>query len=88
MGGNRNYRVVLEPRAELTTLFLPRCKNCHAPHPIATKAADPSRCPECGEPAQLGREREESAAIATPLTARIAFAIARAFRALAERIRP
>lgn len=31
--------------------FLPRCKNCHAPHPLARPGRfDDSKCPDCGTP--------------------------------------
>jgi hypothetical protein len=36
---------------EATHQFLPRCRNCHAPHPLAVRTvADKNRCHVCAEP--------------------------------------
>jgi len=38
--------------AEVSRTFLPGCRACHAPHPLARKgyAGDPRFCPECRMP--------------------------------------
>ena len=41
----------LEFRPSMEVTFLPRCGNCHAPHPLARKPqCDPATCPDCGAP--------------------------------------
>jgi hypothetical protein len=50
---------------EVTRQFLPGCRKCKAPHPLALKIkpADLTKCHQCGEPVQdPGPELTEKAA--------------------------
>lgn len=50
-----NEGQVLVPKVEMTHTFLPRCANCHAPHPLARKPAMAAEhCPDCGSPSTMG----------------------------------
>lgn len=82
------HQLILEPRAELTSTLLPRCRRCHAPHPIVLRAASHAECPQCGEPAAAGSQIAASSEIVAPLLARASFRVAAALRAIAERIQP
>ncbi len=46
---------------ELRYTFLPRCAQCHAPHPVAQKLPLLSTCPQCGCPSGAAVSRVERA---------------------------
>lgn len=74
----------------LTATFLPRCANCHAPHPLArgplSVASD--TCPDCGHPVGSSYSREVPASMGGlwGWIASIFLNIGRALRRLAKEV--